>query len=257
MKDFVDIAKIVVHEAGLIAKESLHNSRILRHKEYGDIVTDGDINVENHVISSLKERFPDHGFDSEEKGKENENAEYVWVLDPIDGTKYYARDIPLWSISLALKQRGKAVPILGVVYIPESDRMYCASAGQGATLNGREIHCSSEEDLEKASICIEIPSRHSSAADIQWAMEKMSILVKYAYRVRVLGVGSLGLCFCAMGGFDAYVNIGSIWKDCDYAAGQTILQEAGAEFSFLGKHSKQIVAGPSLLCTRIRNVLKI
>ncbi len=257
MRDFLDIAREIVNEAGLIAKQLLHDSRIIKHKDYGDIVTAGDLQVDNYVITELKKRFPDHGFDSEESGKDNENAEYVWVLDPIDGTKYYARDVPLWSISLALMQRGKTVPILGVVYFPEANRMYCASAGRGATLNDNPIYCAKEEDLEKASICVEIPSRYSPPTDIQWAMEKMSVLVSCAYRIRIIGVGSLGLCFCATGGFDAYVNIGSIWKYCDHAAGQIIVQEAGGEFSYLGKQRRDIVAGPPALCDKIKDLLNI
>jgi myo-inositol-1(or 4)-monophosphatase len=238
-----------------MAKEILPRPKVLHHKKFGEPVTEGDIRVEEYVISSLKKLFPDHGFDSEERGQENIDAEYVWILDPIDGTKYYAKDVPLYSVSLALVRNKQLV--LGIVYSPELGRMYCASTGRGATLNDRGICCSDEKDLNKASICLEIPSRSSSSGEQQWALGKMSMLIERAYRVRIIGVGSLGLCFCAMGGFDAYVNLGCIWKYCDNAAGQVIVQEAGGEFFYAGVKKRQIVAGPKALCDEIRAVLKI
>ncbi|MHC4618495.1 MAG: inositol monophosphatase family protein [Planctomycetota bacterium] len=250
-------AQRVSREGGLIAKEMLSRSQVVGHKKYGEIVTEADERVEERVISSLKELYPDDGFDSEERGKENTDAEYVWILDPIDGTKYYAKGIPLYSVSLALARRGEL--IVGVVYSPESDQMYCASIGSGAILNDKRIHCSAEEDVAKASICLEIPSKDSPRDELHWALEKMCILIEHAHRVRIIGVGSLGLCFCARGGFDAYVNLGCMWKYCDNAAGQVIVREAGGEFSYFGKADRQIIAiaGPAALCEKIRQILRI
>ncbi len=257
MNDFLTAAEGIVREAGRAAKEMLPRSQVLRHKKYREIVTDGDIRVEEYVISSLRKLFPDHGFESEEMGRENADAEYVWILDPIDGTKYYAKGVPLYAVSLALKQRGRESPILGVVYSPEFEQTYCAALGAGATLNGRPIHCQSQAELEEASICLEIPSRDAPRAELQWAMEKMSLLVERAFRVRIIGVGSLGLCFCASGGFDAYINLGSMWKSHDVAAGEVIVREAGGEFFYAGETGRQIVAGPKALCERILETLEL
>jgi fructose-1,6-bisphosphatase/inositol monophosphatase family enzyme len=85
----------------------------------------------------------------------------------------------------------------------------------------------------------------------------MYVLIEHAHRVRIIGVGSLGLCFCAEGGFDAYVNLGSTWKHHDIAAGEIIVREAGGEFYYVGKQGKQIVSGPAALCNEIREALKI
>ena len=257
MKDFLEEAEKIVHIAGCMAKEGLFGRDVERIKSYGDIVTKGDEEIEKFVIDSLRKLFPCHGFDAEESGHENIDAEYIWVLDPIDGTKYYAHRIPLYSISLALKQHGGEKPILGVVFAPELNRMYCAYMGKGASLNKQRIYCNDKVDIEQASICLEIPSRYSSSIERKFAMEKMSLLVEKAYRVRIIGVGSLGLCFCAEGGFDAYVNLGSKWKNYDVAAGRIILNEAGGEFLRIGQEGRLIVAGPNLLCDTIRDILKI
>ena len=249
MSEFLTVAQQAVHDAGQKALQMLHHAQVLRQKAYGDFVTDGDVSVEQDVISSLRTHFPGHGFDSEERDRENVDAEYVWLLDPIDGTKYYAKDVPLYSVSLALRRHNDLV--LGLVYMPEMDRMYTAEKGGGAALNGQPIHCSSESQLQNAHICLEIPSRDVPEPDRRIAFDRLATLVQNAYRVRVLGVASVGLCFCAAGGFDAYANLGSIWKRCDNAAGELILREAGGEFALIGRH---IVAGPAPLCRQIREV---
>lgn len=250
LENFMEMARQCVVEAGRGAKRMIRQSHVLRLKELGDLVTDGDLFVEEQVISFLRARFPGHGFVSEERPPENPEAEYVWILDPIDGTKYYAKDVPLYGVSLGLRRGGEL--ILGVVFLPEMDRLYCAASGLGATLNDRPIHCSGEEKLSRASICLEIPSGMAPEEERREALGRTAVLVERTCRVRVIGVGSMGLCFCAAGGFDAYVNLGSSWKDCDNAAGAVIIREAGGEFILVGR---QIVAGPKLLCSQIREAI--
>ena len=252
MHELLAAAEQVVRDAGSKAKSMIHGAQVRRRKPFGDIVTDGDLLVEESVIGALGGLFPDHGFDSEECGPQHADREYVWVLDPIDGSKYYARDVPLYSVSLALKRRG--IPVLGVVYCPEMDRMYCAAEGHGATLNGRAIHCSAVDRLEDASIYVELPSGAASADELQSAMQTMSELVERTYRVRAMGVGSLGLAFCAAGGFDTYVNLGSAWKECDVVAGRVLVQEAGGDWC---QTDRRIVAGPATLCRRVRELLDV
>ena len=226
MKALLRHAERVVREASEYARGNFNKDIVTSEKGNGDLVTSIDLEVEKYILKELAERYHDHGFDSEEKGQQHAEAEYVWVLDPIDGTKYYAKGNPLYSISLALRHRGKFV--LGVVYCPEFEQMYCAYAGGGATLNGQPIHCSQEKDLGQATLCLEIPSKDSPSEELSWALDKMRVFIDNTLRVRILGVGSIGLCLSAMGGFDAWVSLASSWKSYDLAAGQVIMQEAGA-----------------------------
>jgi myo-inositol-1(or 4)-monophosphatase len=250
--EFLPAAEQISRDAGAKARRMIHEARVLEHKEHGDIVTDGDLCVEEYVISSLKKLFPDHGFVSEERGTERTDAEFAWTLDPIDGTKYYARDVPLWAISLALARNSE--PLLGVVFSPELDRLYAAHTGHGATLNGRPIRCAAAQHLEHASICLEIPNKEATPDERQQALTRMSKLVEHAYRVRIIGVSSLGLCLCAAAGFDAFVSLASPWHEWDIAAGRIILRESGANFRI---HARQIIAGPAALCDQIRATLDI
>ena len=250
MNEFLAAARQIVMEAGTKAKGRPRLREVHHWKAHGDFVTNGDLLVQDHVISSLKKRFPDHGFESEESEPENPQAEYVWVLDPIDGTKYYAKDVPLYAVSLALRRDRQYV--LGVVFIPEMARLYCAAAGVGATLNDKPIKCSSVGRLINASIYMEIPSVEAPLDEQREAIGKMATLIQRSYRVRVIGVASIGLCFCAAGGFDVYAHWGSFRKDCDTAAGQVIMRQAGGEFIVVGQH---IVAGPETLCSQVRKAV--
>jgi len=248
-EDFLDVARAIVENSGSIVRGYRRN-RIVREKTPGDPVTEGDLEVEQYVLSELHRAYPDHGFDSEERGQEREDAEYVWILDPIDGTKYYARGVPIYSISLALRHRGEL--ILGVVFSPETRQMFSAGKGQPATLNERPIRCSETARLDDAILCVEFPSRDRPAEQRRAALEKLGLLMDQARRVRAIGVGALGLCFCAANGFDAYVNLGNGSKEWDLAAGRAILEAAGGQFLRFGP---TVVAGPPALCRQLVTLL--
>jgi myo-inositol-1(or 4)-monophosphatase len=209
----LETAQSIVRDAGGIASRQFGNATVLRTKAFSDIVTASDLEIERFVIDQLRQHFPDHGFDSEERGQEHADAEFVWVLDPIDGTKYYTRGVPLYSISLALEQQGR--PVIGIVYNPETGQMYSSLAGGGVSLNGEHVTCSQLERVDEVTVCLEIPSSQSSAAERRWACERIERLIDGVRRVRMLGVGALGLAYCATGAFDVYVNLGSATKHCD------------------------------------------
>jgi myo-inositol-1(or 4)-monophosphatase len=221
-----------------------------RPKRKYDVVTSGDLFIQEYIYDSLKKNFPSHGLISEESLTEQPDAEYVWILDPIDGTKYFVKNIPLYSISLALKFREQL--ILGIVYGPRFDQMFYCEKGKGAKLNGRSIRCTNISDLDQANICLEIPNRYSTVRNKKWALEKMIALIDKAFRVRIIGVASLGLCWCAMGGFDAYINLGSATRLWDFAAGEIILREAGGEFT----HSQGlIIAGGAPIVAQLNRII--
>jgi myo-inositol-1(or 4)-monophosphatase len=226
--DLRDNAASLVREGAAIARDYFGRTSVLREKAFHDIVTEADLAVESHIISALRALYPDHGSLGEEGGADRPDAEFVWVLDPIDGTKYYARSVPLYAVSLALLHRGQ--PVLGIIHTPQMDQVFDGIVGEGARLNETPICCSDVAQLEEATLCAEIPSRDSDAALRERGLAQFSDLVRAARRVRVLGLGSLGLCYSAMGGFDAYVNLGGATKDVDVAAGAAIITAAEGEF---------------------------
>lgn len=246
ISEYLARAESILREAGKTARREFGHSPIIREKQFHDIVTQADVDVQELIRGKIAKLYPEHGFDSEEDETPRKDADFVWVLDPIDGTKYFSRGIPIYSISLALEERGKL--ILGVVYSPETNQMFSGAIGKGAFLNGSPIQCAATLELEDATICLEIPSSDSSATARKWAIEKLAILVDQVQRVRILGVSALDLCYCASSGFDAYVNLGGATKYCDIAAGQVIVEAAGGKFV---RMSQGIVAGPSTLCGKL------
>ena len=250
MDRYLDIAEPIVRRAGDRAAEMAASSEVRREKVGRDIVTDGDLAVEEEVINALRAEFPSHGFYSEERPPENEQAEYVWVLDPIDGTKHYARHLPYWSVSLGLERRG--TPIAGLVYAPDLNRMFTAADGSGAFCNAQPIRCSDGVELVDAFLCAEIPHAESAPDHRRWAMGTLQTLMEGCLRVRIIGAGALGLCFTAAGGFDAYANLGSSFKKVDFSAGQAILAEAGGVFDL---RENTVLAGPPGLVETLRDVL--
>jgi myo-inositol-1(or 4)-monophosphatase len=250
MKELLQFAELTVREAGKLVKGMTPHCEQRFDKDNGDLVTDGDLRVQDYVTGKINKAFPQHGIISEEADENRPESDHVWILDPIDGTKHFAREVPLYAISLALKVRGEIV--LGVVYNPETGEVFSALFGGGVTLNDRLIKCSDCLHLRDSVICVEIPSRHSTAAEVDSAMQKTRALIDAAQRVRILGVTSLGMCWTAKGGFDAYVNLGSTTMEWDVAAGKIILLESGARL--IEVEHRLIGANPKL-CEQIVEVL--
>ena len=212
--------------AGQILVERLPAKREVRVKGLRDIVTDADLAAEQAIVETLRARFPEHALLTEETGRIEGDAPYVWVIDPLDGTTNYSRRLPTFSVSIGLTHRGRLA--LGVVYDPMLDQMFAAARGQGATLNGDPMHVSAIENVRYATIGLDWahaqPSRHEMVARVQRVAPACGTL-------RGLGSAALGLCYVAAGWLDAYFHIGL--KPWDMAAGVLLVQEAGGRVSAL------------------------
>ena len=250
MHDTLAQAVRLVREGGEMARAMIRRAGVLGDKGGGDFVTDADLKVEAHILSALKAAYPEHGYFSEEAGGEATDRDFVWVLDPIDGTRHYVRGNPLYAVSLALTRRG--VPVLGAVYLPETDQCFAAARGEGATLNGVRLRCAVPPPLERAMGCLEVPSRNVPDVARDRAARQLLLLMGRARRVRILGVSSIGLCMTAAGHFDVYVNLGSNWRPHDVAAARVVMTEAGGAYHAFGRC---LVAGHSGLCTAVLEYL--
>jgi len=240
-KDFLYPTIDLVQEAGREIKSRFGHAIIEKHKPNDDFRTNADTWVEEFLYNKLKREYPECGFDSEERIKEKLDSNYVWVLDPIDGTKYFFQGVvPLYSVSLALKNDDKIIQ--GIVYIPETKQLFYASSVDklGSFCNDNSISCSNEKPIEEMSIFIEVPNRNDPEIIINNANEIYLGLQKKVKRIRNFGVGSITLCYCAMGGFDIYLNITAKRKHYDFAAGQIILEQSGGAYI---ENEKMIVAG--------------
>ncbi len=185
-----------------------------------NIVTTADVNVQRFLCQNLVKILPDSGFICEEEDFKDVQHEYVWVIDPIDGTANFSRGIPECAICIALVKDKQA--IMGVVYNPYHDETFYAIKGQGAFLNGKKI-TTSNATFDKGLLCTAMSLYNKDFA--QDCIEVISDAYLKCNDVRRFGACAIELCYIAMGKCDLFFEIRVFpW---DYAAASVILQEAG------------------------------
>lgn len=228
----------------------------LEYKDARDMRTRVDVAVEEALIAELSRRFPDHGFSGEETGLHNPAAEYRWLIDPIDGTKYFVGHASLFSVSLALLERGE--PVLGVVYNVPAGQCFHACRGAGAFLDERRLTGPVRRPLAEAVVDVDTPGTDRlSAPERAWFESRLIELTRRVYRIRALGQGSLATCWLASGAFDAYVDLTGYVGAEDVTAGLVIMKEAGLAVDYVevGVGPARLLAAPAGLFEEVRALL--
>lgn len=135
----------LARRAGKVLMARFGKAHTIRAKEYpADVVTEADLAAEKLVIAAIKKNFPGHGIVSEESGNHNGTKEYMWYIDPLDGTFNFSRGTPIFCTMIGLARRGR--PVLSAIFDPNLNRFYFAKRGKGAFLNGARIHCSAQKN---------------------------------------------------------------------------------------------------------------
>ncbi|MBV9137785.1 MAG: inositol monophosphatase [Hyphomicrobiales bacterium] len=242
-------AQAVAREAGRLIRRRFEDksSFKLSFKGHQDYLTEVDGEVERFVVSRLHALFPEDTFIGEEG--ERQDSPSVWVIDPIDGTANFARGIAHFCISIAYLRRGK--PLIGVIYDPMRDEMFCALDGAGASMNGEAIKISGLADLRAATLEIGWNNRSGMAAFVS-LVEKLTV-GSGAGMIRTAS-GALGMAYVAAGRIDAYVeNHINAW---DVLAGLVLVREAGGYVSDFLAGDGLMKGNPILACTpKLRNAL--
>lgn len=192
-----------------------------RYKGPRDIVTPTDVRAEKIILNIIRKKFPEHSFYSEEYGKHYADSEYLWLIDPLDGTTNFTRKFPHLGVSLALVHKNKIV--LGVIYNPLTKELFRAERGKGAYLNNRKISANSADKLIDAVI---VMNRGSLRLENMRFAKLFHFLTPHAKSMRSLGSTAMDLCYVACGRFDAVLITNS--QPHNYAAGLLIAEEAGA-----------------------------
>jgi len=227
LQPFLDKAVEAARAAEAIIRRYYHGDFEVEHKADASPVTIADIECERAIKAVLSEAFPAHGFQGEELGREQADADYVWLIDPIDGTKSFVRGYPFFSTQIALRYRGEL--IVGVSNAPlfNGGEMACAAKGLGATLNGEPIQTSNIDTLAKTSLSL--GNIASLAASPAWA--SVGKLIGAVHRIR--GYGDFyHYHLLASGRIDAILE--SDLNILDIAALTVILREAGGDITELG-----------------------
>lgn len=191
-----------------------------------NIVTSSDIAVQNFLVSELSALLPGCGFICEEEERHDPHKEYVWIIDPIDGTANYSRGIDHCSISVALKKNEEV--ILGVVYSPWRDEIYWAEKGKGAFRNQEPIRVSSRL-FSDGLLCTALSLYRKEYGAL--CSEVIMDIYDYCNDVRRFGSAAIEICFLASGLCDLYFEFRL--QPWDYSAAMLILEEAGGKLSNL------------------------
>lgn len=215
-----------------------------------DVVTIADKKAEATILEFIRQHFPQHGIIAEESGREHEDREWRWVIDPLDGTTNFSMGLPDFCVSIALEHNGEAM--LGVVYAPYLGECFYAVKGAGAWLNGNPIHCSDKSELSKAVVATGMPYDRNDNADNNLAeICRMSLRVR---GIRRMGSAAMDLCYTAAGFLDAYWELNlNRW---DVSAGQLIATEAGVVIKLIRSHrNHSILASNPNLHSEIHGIL--
>jgi len=190
-------------------------------KARNDFVTDVDKMAEKDIISTIRRSFPDHGILAEESGEVAGKDDYLWVIDPLDGTTNFIRGFPQFAVSIALKHKGRLDQ--AVIYDPVRQELFTASKGAGAQLNNRRLRVTNQTSLEGALLGTGFPFRQQEYLDAYLGMFKA--LFPDTAGIRRAGAASLDLAYVAAGRLDGFWEFGlSEW---DMAAGALLIKEAG------------------------------
>lgn len=221
MSSFKKIAINAVKKSGkmLLDEYKNFNRAGIKLKSRYEIVTKFDLMSEEIIIKEIKKNFPAHGILSEEVGALKGVSDYLWIIDPIDGTTNFSMHNPLWSISLALTDGDEI--ILGIVYAPFLNELFIAESGSGAYLNDKKIKVSGVKD-EKVlnTFC-----HGNKISDIKKAIAYYRKQKLAELDCRQMGSAAIELAYVACGRTESFVAPGA--RDWDVAAGVLLVREAG------------------------------
>lgn len=243
-----EVSDIVI-AAGEIIQKRWKEPRELHFKEADERVTQFDPYIEQFVRERLVSLFPNAGFFVEE-GKNSEEKEYMWTIDPIDGTNNFIGRIPLFYIQVALIYNN--TPILSVLYNPISKQLFSSSQGNGAKANGEVIIHHTETELQKAIIDMDFGGHNNG---LYWKLPVFKALCENCHRLRSSG-GMYG-AYIAFGGIDAFVVVNETTKIVDQMPRIIWMKELGLEVEqFEIKGHKIILSTNPTLFPKIKSLIE-
>jgi myo-inositol-1(or 4)-monophosphatase len=221
----INVAIKAARAAGSIINRAALDVESVRvsQKQANDFVTEVDKNAEMAIIETLLSAYPGHGILAEESGQEHgaQNSEYVWIIDPLDGTTNFIHGFPVYCVSIALEVRGKVEH--AVVYDPTRNDLFTATRGRGAFLNDRRIRVSKRNRLQECLLSTGFPFRPGDNFNRYLAL--MAEIMPKTAGLRRPGAAALDLAYVAAGFTEGFFETGlQAW---DMAAGTLLVTEAG------------------------------
>ncbi len=221
----INVAVKAARAAGSIINRAALDIESVRisQKKANDFVTEVDHAAEQAIIETLLAAYPGHGILAEESGSEHgaKDSEYVWIIDPLDGTTNFIHGLPVYCVSIALAVKGKVEQ--AVVYDPTRNDLFTATKGRGAYLNDRRLRVSKRLSLKESLISTGFPFRDGD--DIQKYLAIMGEIMPRTAGLRRPGAAALDLAYVAAGYTEGFFETGL--QPWDVAAGSLLVTEAG------------------------------
>jgi myo-inositol-1(or 4)-monophosphatase len=242
----LNIAIKAARSAGAIINRASLDLDLLRisTKSPNDFVTEVDQAAEQVIIETLLAAYPGHGILAEESGRAHgaRDSDYVWIIDPLDGTTNFIHGFPVYAVSIALAFKGQVQQ--AVVYDPARNDLFYASKGRGAFLNDRRLRVSRRTRLAESLIGTGFPFRKGD--NFKRYVQMFEAIMQSCAGLRRPGAAALDLCYVAAGWYDAFFETGlNPWG---IAAGSLLITEAGGLIgNFTGEsdylYQREVVAG--------------
>jgi myo-inositol-1(or 4)-monophosphatase len=190
-------------------------------KGLNQLVSYVDITAENKIVEGLKNILPESGFLTEEETKDSFGEKYTWVIDPLDGTTNFIHSLPVFATSIALLE--DKTPIMGVIYEVNSQECFYAWQNGGAWMNGKRIHMSSIDSLQKSLLATGFP--YYDFDGMKSYLTVLNKFMKSTHGLRRMGSAAVDLAYTSCGRFEGFFEYGlNPW---DIAAGICLIKEAG------------------------------
>ncbi len=220
MADYLELAIEASEAAAELLRENFGSELNVDAIEAHDIKLELDVRSQELITEKILKAFPDHAIYGEEGMAGNQESEFQWIVDPIDGTVNYFYGIPHFAISIALR-RGEEM-IAGVIHDPILREVWTVEEGGPARLDGREISVSARDDPAQAMVTVGFAKTKES---LEKGMARFGEIARQVRKVRTLGSAALGLAYISCGRLDAYIEEQiSLW---DIAAGKMLVEQAG------------------------------
>lgn len=225
MKEIINVAIDAAKEAGDFLLENFGKISQIEKKGDRNFATNLDKEAEEMILDKISTKFPNHGIIAEEGGSSAPGREYLWVIDPLDGTHNFMRNIDIFGVSIGIVQRGKFVG--GVIYMPKEDELYVGQKGGGAYKNNKKIKVSSNNNLKDCFIAFDSSIRYSPEV----MLKVLGDLASEVFSVRMLGSSARHLSYLAEGVLDFVVEFHD--RPWDFSGGVCIIEEAGGKITDL------------------------
>lgn len=252
-----NLAEKIAQEAGNTILEIQNGDMQTHEKGCNDVLTIADTTSEKMITNAISERFPDDGFIAEEGSSKESKSGYTWVIDPLDGTMNFSRNMSYYAVSIGYLKDGK--PYGGAIYIPKLKELFVCEKDKGAYLNGERIYVS-KNNLDKSLAVIGFNNRQENFRNLHCNIHKN--LLDNIMNVEKIFSTVIGLCYVACGRIEIHCELNCFLWDVMPSclmieeAGGKITQINGENIDFTQVEKQCVVGSNGLVHDKILKLLK-